>query len=68
METGPHIRLALWKAAKAIEKADRASIADTDLGLSDFNIGFAEKLPSLFLNLSVKVIFFSPFAIISRIF
>ncbi len=38
METAPHIRLVLWKAAKAIEKADRASIADTGLGLSDFTI------------------------------
>ena len=38
MTTGPHIRLVLWKAAKAIEKADRASIAQTGLGLSDFTI------------------------------
>ena len=38
METGPHIRLVLWKAAKAIEKVDRASIAQTGLGLSDFAI------------------------------
>jgi MarR family 2-MHQ and catechol resistance regulon transcriptional repressor len=38
METGPHIRLVLWKAAKAVEKVDRASIVQTDLGLSDFTI------------------------------
>ncbi len=38
METAPHIRLILWKAAKAVEKADLASIADTGLGLSDFTI------------------------------
>ncbi len=38
METGPHIRLVLWKAAKAIENVDRASIAQTGLGLSDFAI------------------------------
>ncbi len=38
MEKGPHIRLVLWKAAKAVEKFDRASIAHTGLGLSDFTI------------------------------
>ena len=38
MKTGPHIRLILWKAAKAVEKVDRASIAKTGLGLSDFTI------------------------------
>ena len=38
METAPHIRLVLWKAAKAIEKVDRASIAGTGLLLSDFQI------------------------------
>ena len=38
MLTGPHIRLVLWKAAKAVEKVDRASIAQTGLGLSDFTI------------------------------
>ena len=38
METGPHIRLALWKAAKAVEKVDRMSIVKTGLGLSDFAI------------------------------
>ena len=38
METGPHIRLILWKAAKAVEKADKASISQTGLGLSDFSI------------------------------
>ena len=38
METGPYIRLILWKAAKAVEKVDKASIAQTGLGLSDFAI------------------------------
>jgi MarR family 2-MHQ and catechol resistance regulon transcriptional repressor len=38
MSTGPHIRLVLWKAAKAVEKVDRASIAHTGHGLSDFTI------------------------------
>ena len=38
MNTGPRIRLVLWKAAKAVEKVDRQSIAQTGLGLSDFTI------------------------------
>jgi len=38
MTTAPHIRLVLWKTAKAVEKVDRASIADTGLQLSDFAI------------------------------
>ena len=38
METGPHIRLVLWKAAKAVEKVDKKSIAQTGLGRSDFAI------------------------------
>ena len=38
MATGSHIRLVLWKAAKAVEKIDRASIAQTGHGLSDFTI------------------------------
>lgn len=38
MESAPHIRLVLWKAAKAIEKVDRESIAGTGLHLSDFQI------------------------------
>jgi MarR family 2-MHQ and catechol resistance regulon transcriptional repressor len=38
MLTGPYIRLVLWKAAKAVEKVDRASIAQTGIGLSDFTI------------------------------
>lgn len=38
METGSHIRLVLWKAAKAVEKADLAGIAETGLGLTDFAI------------------------------
>ena len=38
METAAHIRLVLWKAAKAMEKADRLSMADTGLTPSDFAI------------------------------
>ena len=38
MATGPHIRLVLWKASKAVEKVDKASIAKTGFGLSDFAI------------------------------
>ncbi len=38
METGSRIRLILWKAAKAVEKVDRAGIAETGLGLTDFAI------------------------------
>ena len=38
MTSGPHIRLVLWKAAKAIEKVDRASIVGTGLQLSEFTI------------------------------
>jgi len=38
MENGPHIRLILWKAEKAVEKIDLESIADTGLCASDFAI------------------------------
>ena len=38
MESGSHIRLVLWKAAKAVEKVDKASIGQTGLGLSEFAI------------------------------
>ena len=38
METGPYIRLILWKAHKAVEAVDRSSIASTGLGLSDFAV------------------------------
>jgi MarR family 2-MHQ and catechol resistance regulon transcriptional repressor len=38
MTTAPHIRLVLWKAAKAIENVDRASIVGTGLQLSEFTI------------------------------
>ena len=38
MESGAHIRLILWKAAKAVEKVDRKSIARTGLKLTDFQI------------------------------
>ncbi|UCH20747.1 MAG: MarR family transcriptional regulator [Deltaproteobacteria bacterium] len=38
METGSRIRLILWKAHKAVEAVDLASIAATGLGLSDFAV------------------------------
>ena len=38
METGSHIRLILWKAASAVSKVDRASIAGTGLQISEFAI------------------------------
>ena len=38
MESGTHIRLIFGRAAKAIEKVDRASIAQTGLNISDFSI------------------------------
>lgn len=38
MTNAAHIRLVLWKAAKAVEKVDRRSIADTGLQLSEFTI------------------------------
>lgn len=38
MQTGSHIRLVLWKAAKAVERVDRDGIRDTGLSLSDFTI------------------------------
>jgi MarR family 2-MHQ and catechol resistance regulon transcriptional repressor len=38
MVTGSYIRLILWKAAKAVEAADIASIAQTGHALSDFTI------------------------------
>jgi MarR family 2-MHQ and catechol resistance regulon transcriptional repressor len=38
MHSAPHIRLVLWKAAKAIERVDQASIAQTGLQLSGFAI------------------------------
>ncbi len=38
MITAPHIRLILWKTAKAVECIDRASISDTGLQLSEFAI------------------------------
>lgn len=38
METGSHIRLILWKSAKAVEKLDQESIARTGLSLTDFAI------------------------------
>ena len=36
--TAPHIRLILWKAAKAVEGVDRASVAGTGLHISEFQI------------------------------
>ena len=38
MTTGAYIRLVLWKAERAVTKADRKSIQDIGLGLSDFAI------------------------------
>lgn len=38
MQTGAHIRLVLWKTAKAVETVDRASIRQTGLNLTDFMI------------------------------
>lgn len=38
MESGARIRLILGRAAKAIDSADRASIASTGLNVSDFSI------------------------------
>jgi MarR family transcriptional regulator, 2-MHQ and catechol-resistance regulon repressor len=38
MVDAPYIRLVLWKAAKAVEKVDKASIYTTGLHLSDFQI------------------------------
>ena len=38
MTKAPHIRLVLWKAAKAVDRIDRASIAETGLHISDFAI------------------------------
>jgi MarR family 2-MHQ and catechol resistance regulon transcriptional repressor len=38
METGPHIRLLLWKANKAVEKVERDSIDGTGLLLSEFTV------------------------------
>lgn len=38
MESGARIRLILGRAAKAIDNADRASIASTGLNVSDFSI------------------------------
>lgn len=38
MQTAAHIRLILWKTAKAIERVDRDSICETGLLLSEFAI------------------------------
>ena len=38
MQTGTHIRLVLGRTAKAIERVDRESIADTGLSSTDFSI------------------------------
>ncbi len=38
MTTGAHLRLVLWKAARALTRVDRLSIKETGLGLSDFSI------------------------------
>ena len=38
MKNGPHLRLILWKAAKAVERVDRASVKQTKLCMGDFAI------------------------------
>jgi MarR family 2-MHQ and catechol resistance regulon transcriptional repressor len=38
MENGSYLRLILWKAAKAVEKVDRASVKQTRLCMGDFAI------------------------------
>jgi hypothetical protein len=38
MKNASYLRLVLWKAAKAVERVDRASIDGTGLHLSDFQI------------------------------
>jgi len=38
MQSAPHIRLVLWKAAKSIEKVDHVSISETGLQISEFAI------------------------------
>ena len=38
METITHIRLVLWKAAKAVDRIDRASIKGTGLQVTEFAI------------------------------
>lgn len=38
METGPHLRLLLWKADRAVERVERASIDGTGLLLSEFTV------------------------------
>ncbi len=38
MKDGPYLRLILWKAAKAVEKVDRASVKQTELCIGDFAI------------------------------
>ena len=38
MQTGTHIRLVLGRTAKAIERVDRESIADTGVSFTDFSI------------------------------
>ncbi len=58
MTTAPHIRLVLWKAAKAIEMVDRSSIAGTGLQLSEFAImeALLHKGPLPISNIGDKVL------------
>jgi MarR family transcriptional regulator, 2-MHQ and catechol-resistance regulon repressor len=58
MQTGPHIRLVLWKVAKAVEKVDQASIAQNGLGFSDFAImeALLHKGPLLINQIGEKVL------------
>ena len=58
METGPRIRLVLWKAAKAVERIDQASIARTGLGFTEFAIleALFHKGPLLINQIGAKVL------------
>jgi MarR family 2-MHQ and catechol resistance regulon transcriptional repressor len=58
METGAHIRLVLWKAAKAVERVDRASINAAGPGLTDFEImeALLHKGPMLINEIGAKVL------------
>ena len=58
METGAHIRLVLWKAAKAVERIDRQSIAAAGPGLTDFEImeALLHKGPMLIGEIGGKVL------------
>jgi MarR family transcriptional regulator, 2-MHQ and catechol-resistance regulon repressor len=58
MTTGAYIRLILWKAERAVTKADRKSIQDSGLGLSDFAImeALLHKGPLMINQIGEKVL------------